>query len=101
MQDRSTIKDLGVPIHQAILKQLKSITASGYTQDNEVGDVTRTIMKGRDALYTASLATAGQLLLQSSSGFVGAAVIAANINPLKAGKTMAKAIKAASFHVYW
>jgi len=40
------------------------------------------------------------LLLQASSGFVGAAVIAANINPIKAGKTMAKATKAAGLSMY-
>lgn len=88
-------KALGKDIYKAVLRQLKAITKTGYIQDNEIGEATRKVLDVRDKLYTASLATAGQLILQASSGFVGAAVVAASINPIKATKTFAKAIKAA------
>lgn len=78
-------------LREAFLKSLKNISGATRKFDQDQNSVVKGIMSVRDTLYTTALATMGQSILQASSGFVAAAVIAANTNPAKATKTFATA----------
>lgn len=95
-KDQDFRRAIGTNTHAAFLKQIKSAAGSGVKYDPNVGDLTKGLMKVRDNLYTATLATSGQIALQAVSGFTGAAILTANLNPVKATKNFGKAVKAAA-----
>lgn len=96
LKDAEFKKHFNARTVDAFTFHLKSISKAGGKYDPTAGPFLRGLMKTRDRLYTATLATSGQLLVQSSSGFVGAAVLAANLNPLTAMKSFSKAVTAAT-----
>lgn len=89
MANKTLQAELGNDLYGGLLAQLKSIISVGKYTDmsttDYVGKGWRRFMKGRDNLYMATLATSGQVILQASSGFVAAAVIASTFNPKKSG----------------
>ncbi len=87
-------KAVGDKVHQAFTKQLKSIAGVGhiYSGDN-LGGVAKAALKWRDKVYTAAIATGGQMFSQASSG-VGAATVISMMAGPKGIIYMAKAIKA-------
>jgi len=96
LEDKSFQKEFKVKTRDAFKEHLRSISGSANRFDPEAGFVLRNILKVRDKLYTAALATSGQILLQSSSGFAAAAVLSANLNPITSMQSFAKAVSAAS-----
>ena len=89
-------KAFGDRLTKAFVKQLKSASSTANRFDDNVVPALKTVMKVRNKLYTAALATSGQIVLQSSSGFVAAAVMTATLNPLTWSKNLGKAVSAAS-----
>lgn len=92
MRDPQTKKLLG-DLHPVILKQLKSIVQGTQYTDSGLGPTAMRALKIKDSLYMAALATSGQLIIQASSGIIGAAVLSANLNPVSATKNFSKALK--------
>lgn len=83
-------KNINVKTTDAFVKQIRSIAGVGNKYDSELP----AFFKVMGNLYTATLATSGQIFNQSSSGFAAAAVIAAH-GGLNAPKNFAKAVSAA------
>ena len=96
LSSKKVERALGAKTRDAVVAQIKSAALSGMIYDPSVGKLVRGLMKYRDFTYMAGLVTTGQLLLQMSSGVAAATVISASINPVRATKTMAKAVQAAS-----
>ena len=93
LKDPEFRRAMGVDLQGQFFDHLKSITGAGYRYDPTVSPLVRKLMKARDTLYTATLATGGQIFLQSSSGLVGAAVITAHLGS-RGPKALSKAIAA-------
>lgn len=95
LEDRTFQKEFKVKVRDAFKYHLRSISGAANKFDPEAAGIFRTMMKVRDKLYTAALATSGQILLQSSSGFAAAAVLSAHLNPVTSMQSFSKAVKAA------
>lgn len=89
-KDSEFRKNINVKTTDAFVKQIRSIAGVGNKYDSELP----AFFKVMGNLYTATLATSGQIFNQSSSGFAAAAVIAAH-GGLNAPRNFAKAVSAA------
>lgn len=93
LRDQKFQKAVNIKTRDAFKMQLRSIAGVGNKYDpNAVKGIT-TLMSVRDKLYTATLASSGQIFSQSSSGFAAAAVIS-SMAGLKAPKIFAQAVNA-------
>lgn len=81
---------------KAFRKHLVSITKGQSKNDDNVSAIMKKALKARDTLYTGALATSGQIVLQSSSGFVAAAVLNTHLNPITSFRDFNRAVKLAS-----
>lgn len=93
MKDEALHTAFGEKTMQGFMKQLKSIAGVGHSFREDIHWTAKNLLKIRDTLYTTTLATTGQFLSQSSSGFAAAAVIATN-SGLEAPLMFAKAVSA-------
>lgn len=96
LEDGKFKQEYNTNIRSAFQKHLKSISGAANKYDPNVGAVVKFLLKSRDKLYTAALATSGQILLQSSSGFVAAAVMSMHLNPKTSLQSFSKAVQAAA-----
>lgn len=93
LKDPQFRQEMGEKTIEGFTKQLHSIAGIGPNFRNDIGAVGKFALKVRDNLYTATLATTGQIISQSSSGFASAAVIAANAG-VNAPVVFSKAVSA-------
>lgn len=95
LEDKTLKQEYKVRVREAFKKHLKNVAGGASRADTEVSGLLKSAMKVRDRLYTAALATSGQIVLQSSSGFVAAAVMGAHLNPVTSLRDFSKATAAA------
>lgn len=96
LEDPKFKQEFKIRTRDAFKNHLRSISSSGSRMDPETVGFLKPLLKVRDRLYTAALATQGQILLQSSSGFVTAAILSAKLNPITGVRSFGRAVKAAS-----